>query len=92
VLDEATAIQWLKQQVTKKPQTFQELHPQFLKEIAGWQKQEKTLELSELLTENFLRYDGLEEVPNQVHSYLSSNFKELRNLLTSAINSLQYGI
>ena len=27
---ESSAIQWLKQQLIKKPQTFQELHPQFL--------------------------------------------------------------
>ncbi len=80
VSDEASAIQWLKQQFTKKPQTFQELHPQFLKEMGGWQKHEKPLELSELLEQNFLRYDGKGEVPNQIHSYLSSNFKELRNL------------
>ena len=80
VSDEASAIQWLKQQLTRKPQTFQELHPQFLKEIGGWQKHEKPLELSELLEQNFLRYDGKGEVPSQIHSYLSSNFKELRNL------------
>jgi len=80
VTDEASAIQWLKQQLTRKPQTFQELHPQFLKEIGGWQKHEKQLELSELLEQNFLRYDGKGEVPSQIHSYLSSNFKELRNL------------
>lgn len=80
VTDESSAIQWLKQQITKKPQTFQELHPQFLKEIGGWQKYEKPLELSELLEQNFLRYDGKGEVPNQIHSYLSTNFKELRNL------------
>ena len=80
VIDESSAIQWLKQQLTKKPQTFQELHPQFLKEIGGWQKHEKPLELSELLEQNFLRYDGKGEVLNQIHSYLSSNFKELRNL------------
>ena len=80
VSDEASAIQWLKQQLTKKPQTFQDIHPQFLKEIGGWQKHEKALELSVLLGENFLRYDGKGEVPSQIHSYLSSNFKELRNL------------
>ena len=80
VSDEASAIQWLKQQLTKRPQTFQDIHPQFLKEIGGWQKHEKTLELSVLLGENFLRYDGKGEVPSQIHSYLSSNFKELRNL------------
>ena len=78
--DEASSIEWLRQQFTRKPQTFQELHPQFLKEIGGWQKHEKPLELSELLEQNFLRYDGKGEVPNQIHSYLSTNFKELRNL------------
>lgn len=80
VTDEASAIQWLKQQLLKKPQTFQELHPQFLREIGGWQRHEKPLELKELLEQNFLSYDGNGEVPNQIHSYLSSNFKELRNL------------
>lgn len=80
VIDEASAIQWLKQQLLKKPQTFQELHPQFLREIGGWQRHEKPLELKELLEQNFLCYDGNGEVPNQIHSYLSSNFKELRNL------------
>ena len=80
VIDESSAIQWLKQQLVKKPQTFQEIHPQFLKEIGGWQKHEKPLELSELLEQNFLRYDAKDEVPNPIHSYLSTNFKELRNL------------
>ena len=80
VTDEASAIQWLKQQLIRKPQTFQELHPLFLKEIGGWQKHEKPLELLELLKQNFLRYDGKGEVPSQIHSYLSRNFKELRNL------------
>jgi hypothetical protein len=80
VTDEASAIQWLKQQLLKKPQTFQEIHPQFLKELGGWQKHETALELSELLEQSFLRYDGRGEVPSQIHSYLSTNFRELRNL------------
>ena len=41
VTDETSAIQWLKQQLMKKPQTFQELHPQFLREIGGWQKYDR---------------------------------------------------
>lgn len=80
VTDESSAIQWLKQQLIKKPQTFQEIHPLFFKKISGWQKYEKPLELSELLEQNFLRYDGKNEVPSQIHSYLSTNFKDLRNL------------
>ena len=48
--------------------------------LGGWQKNEIMLGLDELLEQNFLRYDGKGEVPSQIHSYLSSNFKELRNL------------
>ena len=85
VSDEASAIQWLTQQLKSKPQTFQELQPQFMRETqGGWQKFEKLLELSELLEQNFLRYDGNNEVPSQIHSYLSTNFKELRNLAKDA--------
>jgi len=80
VSDEASAIEWLRNLIRQKPQTFQDINPLFMKEIGGWQKHEKTLELSELLEQNFLRYDGTGEVPSQIHSYLSSNFKELRNL------------
>ncbi|MBT5604601.1 MAG: DNA methylase [Lentisphaerae bacterium] len=80
VTDESSAIQWLRQQLTIKPQTFQELHSQFLREIGGWEKHEEALELSVLLEENFLRYDGREAVPGPIHSYLSTTFKELRNL------------
>ena len=79
VSDEASAIQWLRQQLTRKPQTFQDIHPQFLREIGGWQKYEKLPELLEMLEQNFLRYDGRGEVPGQIHGYLSTNFKELRN-------------
>ena len=80
VSDEETAIQWLRQQLTKKTQTFQDIHPQFLREIGGWKRHEKPLELMEMLEENFLRYDGNSDVPSQIHSYLSTNFKDLRNL------------
>ena len=74
VSDEASAIQWLKQQLTKKPQTFQELHPQFLKEIGGWNKNEEPLELLTILEQNFLRFDGAGTVPSQIHSYLLNEF------------------
>jgi DNA modification methylase len=92
VSDEASAIQWLKQQLTRKPQTFQELQPQFMRETqGGWQKHEKPLELLELLEQNFLCYKVEEAsslqkpVPSQIHGYLSTNFKELRNLPKDAL-------
>ena len=80
VHDEETAIRWLRQELRRKPQSFSDIHPYFIQELAGWGKNEEMLELSELLKENFLRYDGTGEVPSQIHSYLSSNFKDLRNL------------
>ncbi len=80
VTDESSAIQWLRQQLLIKPQTAGELKPQFMQEISGWNKTEILLELDMLLEQNFLRYDGKGEVPNQIHSYLSSNFKDLRKL------------
>jgi len=80
VSDEASAIQWLRQLLKEKPQTFQDVHPQFIREIGGWQKHETVLELATLLEQNFLRYDGTGHVPEQIHRYLSHNYKDLRNL------------
>jgi len=80
VTDESSTIQWLKQQLSKRPQTAGDLKPQFMQEIGSWQKNEKMLELDEILKQNFLCYDGTGEAPSQIHSYLSTNFKELRNL------------
>lgn len=80
VSDESSAIAWLRQLLKDRPQTFQDIHPLFIKELSGWQKHEKPLELSALLEENFLEYSGEGEVPNQIHSYLSTNFREMRNL------------
>jgi DNA modification methylase len=80
VHDESSAIQWLRQLLKKKPQTFQEINPQFMQQLSGWSKNEQQLDLRELLNQNFLCYDGKSEVPSQIHSYLSTNYKELRNL------------
>ena len=80
ITDEASAVQWLRRQLEQKPQTFSDLTPQFMKELAGWDKHEKPLELKEILQQNFLCYDGKEEVPPQIHAYLSTNFKDCRKL------------
>ena len=81
VSDEASAIEWLRRNIKEKPQTFQEIHPHFIQEAQrAWSKMEIPLELSTLLEQNFLRYDGKGPVPEQIHAYLSTNWKELRNL------------
>ena len=80
VSDEATAIQWLRQLLKNKPQTFADINPQFMQQLGGWSKNEAQLDLRELLNQNFLSYDGKGDVPEQIHAYLSTNWKELRNL------------
>ena len=50
-----------------------------MRAVGGWTKHEKPIELQDLLDENFIKYGGIEDVPSQVHSYLSTNFRELRN-------------
>ena len=47
---------------------------------AAKKKGEVIPELSKLLEDNFLQYHGTDDVPSQIHSYLSSNFKDLRGL------------
>jgi hypothetical protein len=73
VINEETAVQWLRQQLTKKPQTFQELHPQFMLTKAAWSKTETPLELGELLEQSFLRYDSKGTIPKQIVSWLKQS-------------------
>lgn len=80
VQDEATAIEWVRQRLTAKPQSFSDLQPQFMKEVRNWPKHERALELRDLLRDNFLEYDGDGEVPPQIHDYLSQQYHELRGL------------
>jgi len=85
IADERSAIDWLSDFLKKKPSTYQEVHPEFIKQLgAGWKKHEAKPELLQLLESNFLCYDPKpkdgSEVPSQIHSYLSTNWPELRNL------------
>ncbi|TCW61340.1 DNA methyltransferase [Treponema sp. J25] len=80
VCDEASAIQWLRQLLKEKPQKFSDINPQFMQHLGGWSKNEVLLDLRELLEQNFLCYDGTGPVPEQIHAYLSTNWKDLRNL------------
>ena len=78
--DEASAIEWVRQLLFDKPQSYQDVHPRFINELSGWKKAEEQLELSTLLEQNFIKYEGHGPIPPQIHSYLSTNFKEMRNL------------
>ena len=80
VSDESTAIQWLRQIIKEKPQTFSDINPLFMQQLGGWSKNEAQLDLRELLSQNFLTYDGKGPVPEQIHAYLSTNWRDMRNL------------
>lgn len=81
VSDERSAIDWLTDFLKRRPSTYQEVHTDFISQLgAGWKKHESKPELAALLEDNFIQYDGTGEVPSQIHSYLSTNHKDLRGL------------
>jgi hypothetical protein len=84
VKDEATAIQWLRQQLGNKPQTQAELTPQFMRELGAWDKHEKLPEMIELLEQNFLYYDGEGPIPAQIVGWMRKS-SELRELIEQEI-------
>lgn len=81
VSDERSSIDWLSDFLKRRPSTYQEVGPEFMGQLgAGWKKHETKPELLALLEDNFLKYDGTGDVPSQIHSYLSTNHKDLRGL------------
>ncbi|MNL22333.1 hypothetical protein D3C87_1436770 [compost metagenome] len=81
VSDERSAIDWVADYLKARPSTYQDIHPEFIKQLgAGWKKHETRPELSALLEANFLRFEGAGEVPSQIHRYLSTNYHDLRGL------------
>jgi len=85
IADERSAIDWLTDFLKRRPSTYQEISPEFIRQLgAGWKKHEAKPELTQMLEGNFLIYDPKamagNEVPSQIHSYLSTNWAEYRNL------------
>jgi DNA modification methylase/DNA-directed RNA polymerase subunit RPC12/RpoP len=81
VSDERSAIDWVADFLRARPSTYQDIHPEFIRQLgAGWKKHETRPELAALLESNFLRFDGAGEVPSQIHRYLSTNYHDLRSL------------
>ncbi|WP_305822500.1 DNA methyltransferase [Massilia brevitalea] len=81
VSDERSAIDWLTSFLLKRPSTRSEIHPEYIPLIGSAKRKGEIIpELDQLLEDNFLRYDGIDEVPSQIHSYLSTNHKDLRSL------------
>jgi len=81
VSDERSAIDWLSDFLKNRPSTYSEITTEYMQAVgAAKRKGEVIPELAQLLDENFIQYDGKSEVPSQIHSYLSTNHKDLRGL------------
>lgn len=80
IADEASAIEWLRNLLRDKPQSFQDINPLFMTELSGWSKNEVGLELSTLLEQNFLCYDGKGKIPPQIVSWMRRS-SELRPII-----------
>lgn len=81
ISDERSAIDWLSNFLLKRPSTRAEIHPEYMPQIGAAKKKGEIIpELDQLLDDNFLRYDGIEDVPTQISNYLSKNFHDLRGL------------
>ena len=81
VEDERSAVDWLRNFLKNKPSKYNGIQPDFFEKLnEAWKKWETRPELRALLDQYFLCYDGQGNVPPQIHSYLSTNFKDLRKL------------
>jgi DNA modification methylase len=81
VSDERSAIDWLTNFLFKRPSTRSEVHPEYIPQIGSAKRKGEIIpELDQLLEDNFIQYDGIGDVPSQIHSYLSTNYKDLRGL------------
>jgi hypothetical protein len=71
VLNEETAIQWLKTILAEKPRAIQDIYPEYMQKLSGFDKKEERLELKTLLEQNFIQDDSgrwhMPDPENAVH-------------------------
>lgn len=58
IYSENDAVQWLKERLRSKPQTYQDIMPEFRKANVATRKGEREIELKTVLEENFIQEAG----------------------------------
>lgn len=78
VIDEKSAIQWVRQRLADRPMTYQELQPQFFTEAQRvWGSHEKRQELQTILDQNFIKEaDGRWHIPDPMNE---AHLEQIRN-------------
>jgi hypothetical protein len=101
--DERSAIQWLRQQLERERQTYQQIQPKFLRELHK-AEHEQLPELREILQQNFLEDQGSWYVPDpnkqvdleklrdkallrEFDEYKTSKLKRLKVFRTEAVRA-----
>jgi|SRR5271157_488869 len=57
ITDEQSALSWLRNELKNNAQTYQDIQPNFMKQMLSLEKYEKMPELTELLEQNFIKQD-----------------------------------
>lgn len=65
VSDEKSAIRWVRQQLSQKAMSFEDLQPKYMKEAQRvWEEHEQPLELRTILEQNFVFEKGTWRIPD----------------------------
>lgn len=76
--NEASAVQWLQQELSQKPRTEVEIAQRLAEEqMTSGRWHETSLDTDRLLRENFLQYDGAGDAPDQLYSYFTPEVESL---------------
>ena len=80
ISDEANGIQWLRNELSTKSQTYQDLQPKWMQALTAQRKGDQIPGLDEVLAENFIKEpDGKWRIPN------ANDEKDLEILRTKAL-------
>ncbi len=81
VEDERSAINWLRNFLKTRPSVSQDIQPEFMQQLgASWKKWEARPEMSALLDQNFLCYDGSAKCPARFTATCPRSSRNSRNL------------